>query len=119
MGDEDYQRDDSNLGEVATADDDEDKNVDMDQGLTGRPISPNEIRKKLFEERRKSFARRWFTKHNYFQKVREQKEISKRGRSSSGIGEERIMQMEIAKSMATRARKRGRKVPNESVLGLP
>ncbi len=89
-------------------DEDGDKNVDTDQSLPGRPVSPNEIRKKLFEERRKSFARRWFTKHNYYQKMREQKEISKRGRSSSGIGEERVMQMEIAKSMSTRARKRGR-----------
>ena len=36
-----------------------------------RSISPNEIRKKLFEERRKRFARKWFTKYNYFQKMKE------------------------------------------------
>jgi len=54
--------------------------------------------------------------------MREQKEISKRGRSSSGIGEERVMQMEIAKSMSTRARKRGRigvQGGGESALGIP
>ncbi len=49
--------------------------------------------------------------------MREQKEISRRGRSSSGIGEERIMQMELVKSMTSRARKRGRR--STSALGLP
>ena len=91
-----------------------------DKGMDIGTISPGEIRKKLFEERRKNFARRWFTKYNYFQKLREQKEIANRGRASSGIGEERIVQMEMAKSMAMRARKRGRKPKGqESVLGLP
>jgi hypothetical protein len=49
----------------------DDDNYDKNQDCGGRPVSPNAIRKKLFEERRKTFARRWFTKYNYFQKMRE------------------------------------------------
>lgn len=45
-----------------------DRAEDDDEDTGNRSISPNEIRKKLFEERKKSFARRWFTKYNYFQK---------------------------------------------------
>ena len=62
----------------------------------------------LLKEKRKSFTKKWYTKFNNYKKNLENIEISKRGRASSGIGEERIKQMEIAESMATRSRGRGR-----------
>ncbi|TNV82613.1 hypothetical protein FGO68_gene9605 [Halteria grandinella] len=104
----------------------DDKNQDTgyrqnDNEDTDRPsmatLSPGEVRKRMFEEKRKSFARRWFTKYAYMQKARECREVSRRGRSSSAIGEERVHQMEFAKSIALRARKRGRK--GTTVLDLP
>lgn len=78
-------------------------------------MGPQELKQKLFAEKRKAYAKRWFTKYNYYQKKKEDKEISKRGRSSSGIGEERIKQMEMAKSMVKRARGRAK---NKDVLTL-
>ena len=62
----------------------------------------------LLKEKRKEFTKKWYTKFNQYKKNLENIEISKRGRASSGIGEERIRQMETAHSMATRSRARGR-----------
>ncbi len=57
-------------------------------------IEPNDIRDALIREKRKKFAKKWFTKFNMYKRNVENLEISKRGRASSGIGEERIKQME-------------------------
>jgi hypothetical protein len=67
-------------------------------------IEPNDIRDALIREKRKKFAKKWFTKFNMYKRNVENLEISKRGRASSGIGEERIKQMETAYTIAAKAR---------------
>ena len=67
-------------------------------------ISPQDIRDALIKEKRKKFAKKWFTKFNMYKRNIENLEISKRGRASSGIGEERIKQMETAYTIASKAR---------------
>jgi hypothetical protein len=53
-------------------------------------LNANDIREALIKEKRKKFAKKWFTKFNMYKRNVENLEISKRGRASSGIGEERI-----------------------------
>jgi hypothetical protein len=67
-------------------------------------VHPHDIRDALIKEKRKKFAKKWFTKFNMYKRNHENLEISKRGRASSGIGEERIRQMETAYTIATKAR---------------
>ena len=58
--------------------------------MEDRAINGNDIREALLKEKRKKFAKKWFTKFNMYKRNVENLEISKRGRSNSGIGEERI-----------------------------
>lgn len=68
----------------------EGKEGESEDDKDNKDVSPNDIRVRLLKEKRKKFARKWYTKFNAYKKNLEQLEISKRGRASSGIGEERI-----------------------------
>ncbi len=53
-------------------------------------IKPDDIRRRLLDERRKNFSKKWHTKFNQAQKQKERQEFTKKGRgTSSAIGEER------------------------------
>ena len=69
-----------------------------------KAIHVSDLREALMKEKRKKFAKKWFTKFNMYKRNYENLEISKRGRASSGIGEERIKQMETAYTIASKAR---------------
>ena len=62
----------------------------MDEESSKQGLNPHDIRVKLLKEKRKKFAMKWYTKYNQYKRNIENMEISKRGRASSGIGEERI-----------------------------
>lgn len=99
-------RDSGDPGDAAAGDAEmKDDNLDEDSGKQG--LNPAEIRLKLLREKRKKFARKWFTKYNQYKRNIENMEISKRGRASSGIGEERIQQMEVAHKISCKTRSRG------------
>jgi hypothetical protein len=77
--------------------------------LETKIVHPHDIRDALIKEKRKKFAKKWFTKFNMYKRNFENAEISKRGRATSAIGEERIRQMESAYTIASKARgSRGR-----------
>lgn len=58
-------------------------------------VHANDIRDALVKEKKKRFAKKWFTKFNMYKRNHENVDISKK-RASSGIGDERIRQMETA-----------------------
>ena len=69
-----------------------------------KAVTPGDLREALLKEKRKKFAKKWFTKFNMYKRNFENLEISKRGRATSGIGDERIKQMETAYTIASKAR---------------
>ena len=62
--------------------------------LEEKVVHPHDIRDALIKEKRKKFAKKWFTKFNMYKRNYENIEMQKKNRASSGIGDERIRQME-------------------------